>query len=407
MQKAAIGLTKIGDAFDADRMVKIESAHISGLPPDYDETRIERLEEEINNGLRFKCPASYNGVGFDNAPEIPLHSTVTEALGSEKYRSRRIRSLEVCRKMGADPTCTCAPYITRHPSFGKSIAWTESGAFITANSYYGSRCNREGIRSSYWAALLGRTPRYGLHLDEFRSATILFELETELGTWSDYGALGYFVGLKANQTWDVPAIVGCKELSQGQLNSFAGGLSTSGATAMFHMVGITPEAPNINAAFHNEKPTNKITVTSKEIDYVYDRLSTADKEDVQMVFIGCPHATLEQLKYVAGLLQGKKVDPSVRVWIDCPPTIRTEAQRLGYSEAIEKSGAFLLCGSCLVPESIDPSDYDEFRWKEGIHVVATDSAKMSHYSHLVRKWGIKFGCTKKCIDAAISGRWHD
>jgi predicted aconitase len=403
--KAMEFLVKIGDAFDAKKMVNIYSAHPYGpgvLDWIYNEEEQELLLKRAREGLKVNAFSTCH-VGLPDFEEREAQNY------SDEYEKRILRLIEIYRELGIALTSTCAPYLVGNivPK-GQHIAWTESSAWIWANSVFGARGNREGM-GAYYSALTGKTPEFGMHLDEYRKATLLVDVKASLKSASDFGALGYFTGRQTDKLWEIPALTGIKSVTTEGLKQFCGGTSSSGANAMFHMVGITPEAPTLEAAFQSDKPGERITFTEEDLKKEYELLSTAEEDDVDMVLFGCPHASLREVGQIASILKGKKVHENVRLWVQCADTTKFMAKKLGYTDIIRKAGGCVLCGVCPLLGL-----FGVFPWVKEKFTLATNSSKQSHYAQecygrqdISPGEGCKiwYGTTEKCINAALRGKW--
>jgi predicted aconitase len=296
--------------------------------------------------------------------------------------------------MGCFGTSSCVPYYTGFvPRLNQHIAWAESSAVVFTNSVLGARDNREGGPSAFAAALTGRTPLYGLHLDENRKGDMLFKVTAELKDISDFGALGSYVGRIVGT--GIPVFDGIQNPYTEELVYLGAALASSGSVAMFHAVGVTPEAPTIEAAFGGKK-YDTIAITEKEIAAGKRLLTSAQDTKVDFVALGCPHFSLGQIKEAAMLLQGKKIAKDVVLWIHTNVAIKALATQLGYTKIIEAAGGVLtqdLCVVLSVPEAL------------GFKTLATSSPKMAFYApggNQLKTW---YGSVKECINAAVHGYW--
>jgi hypothetical protein len=297
--------------------------------------------------------------------------------------------------MGCYGTSTCVPYYCGFiPRYQEHIAWAESSAVVFVNSILGARDNREGGPSALASALTGRTPLYGLHLDENRRGDILFKVEARLNDIADYGALGSYVGRKIGNK--IPVFDGIKNPYLEELVYLGAALASSGGVAMFHIVGVTPEAPTVEAAFGG-KNYETVLITDKEIEEGKQKLTSAKDKKVDYVAIGCPHCSLRQIKEIAMLLENKKISKDVTLWVHTNVAIKSIASHLGYVKIIENAGGIMTQDLCTVlgnPEAL------------GFKVLATNSAKMAFYAPGSNGLDVWYGNVQQCIDAAIKGYWN-
>lgn len=393
IQEAMNFLVKLGEAFGAEKMVNIDSAYIYGSSVSrITDDEFNKLKIMSGSGLKFKVHTTTHIVGND--------LELWEQMGlSEELRKKQLDIIEFQRKMGAIPECTCAPYLVGNvPTKGVHIAWTESSAWIFANSILGAKGNREGIAPIY-SALTGKTPLYGYHIDENRLGTILVKVETPLNGVSDYGAAGFYSGdERLRIVWEVPVFDGIRNAALRELKAFCGGISASSAIALFHIPGITPEAHSVKDAFKGQKPKEKLSVGVSELRRTYERLCNATDEKVDFVCLGCPHASIDELREIALLLDGKKVNGKTRLHIYAGKTIKALAERAGYNDLIKAAGGLIVCDTCPLIGLLGSLEVTK--------TVATNSAKMARYLPDMRGWEVWFGTTEQCINAAVTGKWR-
>jgi predicted aconitase len=269
----------------------------------------------------------------------------------------------------------------------------ESSAIPWANAILGARSNFDGC---FQTAYLGKVPAYDMHLDENRVATVLVECAFKLETDMDYDLFGWAVGEICGL--EVPALVGIGRPTTSQLIKMNSSLNTGGQVRMYHIPGVTPEAPTLEAAFKGRKPKKKVVIEKKDLERVYEMLNCAESRDVDFVYLGCPHYNIQDLIRVAGLLEGKKC--KVPLWVTTNPLTFRLAEMMGIRQIIKNAGGALLSACCpgLLMGNMPPAN-----------VIATDAAKQDYYitgfAH-PRKLGVWYGTTEECIDAAITGKWN-
>jgi predicted aconitase len=238
-------------------------------------------------------------------------------------------------------------------------------------------------------------PCFGLHLDEGRCGDVLFELDAELSDdFADhyFPALGYLVGQVVKDR--IPVILGIRRATLDQLKAFGAASAASGSVALYHMVGITPEARTVKEAFGGRTPTERIPVGRQEIEAVMEQMGAADGP-VDVVGVGCPHASIDQMARYAALLEGKRVHPNTRLWICTNVVVEEMARKMGYLDTIERAGATLMVGTCH-------NDCPLEAW--GFRRLATDSGKFAYYTPTTVGTECVFASTEACIQAAITGR---
>jgi hypothetical protein len=304
---------------------------------------------------------------------------------------------EFCSRVGIQQCNTCTPYqVGNVPGFGEHCAWMESSAVVYINSVIGARSNIEGAHSTAAAALVGKIPYWGYHIPENRFGTHLVEVEYPVDDMLDWGLLGYYVGEMVHE--NSPVLTGLSGVPHAdKLKHFGASASSSGGVEMYHLVGITPEAPTLEAALGGNKPVETLRFGAAERKTAYEYFNTGRDPNVDFVMLGCPHASLEQVQLVAHLLEGKKLSENSDLWMFTPRALKVMADRMGYTKTLEKAGAYLMVDSCAALSRVFP---------EGTKVAATDSCKQAHYLPAILGFETWLGTTKQCVQAAITGRWH-
>ena len=380
-------LSTLGEINDAEKLIPIKYAHIAGLSfKTHGIAGMEWAEDLANMGARVVVPTTYNVSAVDRSRD----------LGQPEYWvTHQLRIGKAYEKMGAYGTSSCTPYFYGYaPLLGESVAWAESSAVTYCNSVLGGRDNREGGPSALAAALVGKTPDYGMHRKENRYGDVLYKITVAIETYADYGALATYVGKQINSK--IPVFDGLTNRPTAeQLVSLSCGLATVSNSTMFHAVGITPEAPTLEAAF-GDKKYETIEFGKEELAEGYRMLQHGKNRNVDYVAIGCPHANIEQIKEVAELLDGKKVKDGVIFLLHTNVPTKAMAKQFGYYDIIEKAGAKVTQDFCT-PLG-DPEDF-------GVKVMATDSSRAAFYGPHNNGFDVWFGTAAQCVDAAIKGHW--
>ena len=390
VQKSMQILTTLGDIYGAEHMIPIKSVHMPGSSIVVaGEAATSFVEQMGENGTSFAAFTTLNtgAMDMDQPKELGF---------SEETIARQHRLTGAYQCMGGVACHTCTPYLIGHcPKFGEHVAWGESSAIAYVNSVIGARTNREGGPAALAAAIAGRVPAYGYHLDENRRGQFLIHVEAPLDDIADYGALGYWVGTRVES--GVPVFTGIPiDVSNDQLKSLGAALASSGAVALFHIVGVTPEAPTLEAAFNGNKPKETWTVTREEIDGAYRQLSKQQGQPVSLVAMGCPHSSLTEIIRVAELVEGKRVKTAF--WMLCAQPIKHLAERSGHAKILREAGITLVCDTCPVLGAMaEPME------RIGMTAMATNSAKLAHYAP--GQWDIPtyYGTTEQCVKAALKG----
>jgi len=388
-------LIKFGEAFGAEKMVKIASAHtMPKEPPEL----LNEMTQDIENVGSFTTLHSLMSA-FD--PHRWRDMGISEEFAFRELSIHEERK-EVYRRLGFYQTYTCLPMLVGNlPRKGDYVSWIGSGAQLLVNSVIGARTNRDGTVINLAAAITGRTPYMGLLMDENRYADVVVNLDgvdPYRLTYTQLGAVGYYVGAKAqnrNIVFDgLP-----RDLDMTQLKYLMAPLSTSGSVSICHIVGLTPEAPTLKHATGNKKSVEVIKVSEKEIRETKMLYAGAMGDKVDMAIFGCPHCTVPELKAMASFLDGKRIGTNQRLWVGAPYQMYTLAKQMGYTEIIEKAGG-VVSSSCMaaVPDAPIPND---------VKVIATNSFKAAHYISRLTEGRVRvfIGEMDRCIRAIIDGTW--
>jgi hypothetical protein len=395
-QSAMRLLVTLGEIYGAERMIPVSSCHAGGRSYLISgEENIDWMEDLRSGGAHFRVFTSTNpcSVDMERWKEMGL---------PESLIINQRRTDELYRKMGAVPLGSCLPYqLGNLPLPGTHFAWGGSAGATFVNSVFGARGNREGSPSVIAAAIAGVTPEYGFHLKENRYGKVLVDLsglDHSSLSLSDYSAIGSYVGRTLLDK--TPVIVGLpKTFSQDQIRFLISPMPTAGAISLCHMVGITPEAPTLEVAFGGKRPENNISVGQKEMRSSFQKLTTAQREDVDLVCFGCPHCSIPQIREIASLLQNKKIHPNSRLWVATATHLKAMAQQMGYVEIIERAGGLVLADLCVAPGA-------PFHLVPGLKTVAINSARGAYFIPGACNVDVIFGDTKDCVQAAITGKWR-
>jgi predicted aconitase len=310
-------------------------------------------------------------------------------LGFDPEFARRQQAvIAAYQRLGVRPTCTCTPYLVGHvPARGQHVAWAESSAVSYANSVLGARTNREGGPGALAAAIVGRTACYGLHLDEGRLPTAIVDVRCPVDSEADLGALGYLVGRRIRN--GVPYYRG---LDLGGLDAgfktLGAAMAASGAVALYHVEGQTPEARAGDLLAPGLE-----TIVVDDLAPGYAALDGPSPE-VDLVSLGCPHASLAEIEAVASYLDGRRLRAAL--WITTARATRQAAEQAGLVGRIEAAGGRVVADTCLVVAPV--ADL-------GFRTLATNSAKMAFYTPSHSGLAVRFGALAQCLEAAVTGRW--
>ncbi|MFX0074749.1 MAG: aconitase X [Candidatus Hermodarchaeota archaeon] len=378
VQKSMEILTTLGEIFDAENMIVVHGVQIAGVSyANLGEAGLEFLNEMAEDG-EVRVLTTLNPAGMDREN--------WQVLGiDEEFAKNQNRAIDAFAKMGIITTCSCTPYLIGNaPHYGQHIAWAESSAVCYSNSVIGARTNREGGPSALAAALTGKTPNYGYHLDENRHGQVLVKVSAPVKGTDEFGVLGKIIGDKLVALGKkIPYIEGIPSATVEELKSFCASIATYGGTALFHMEGITPEYIKYT------KPSEiKFEINQNDMDIT--RLELIDDDlEIDFVSIGCPHASIHEIAIIANLLQGKKVKKEF--WITTARPTKKIADQAGYTKTIESAGAKFAADTCCVVAPI----------KGRFKGIMVDSAKACYYGRAKNKFKVKIGTIEECVAEAV------
>lgn len=385
----------LAGVMEADRLIDVASAHVDGCLY-HGPAGLEFAERLVAGGAAVSVPTTLNTGSLDL-----LHPDLVRETPERASAARRQMDLYVA--MGCRATWTCAPYqLPGRPSLGQQIAWAESNAIVFANSVLGARTNRYGDFIDICAAITGRVPYAGLHREENRRAEIVFRLSGISHRLLEedvlYPVLGQLVGGEAGSA--VVAIEGLSpDTTEDRLKALGATAASSGSVGLFHAVGITPEAPTLEAALGGRRPSRTVEITPERLRAARDELSTTSREDLAAVSLGTPHFSLAEFEALMPLLDGIRVHPRVDLFISTGRDVLAEVERRGWLSFLQASGARIVTDTCTYITPI-------MRVKDG--PVMTNSAKCAWYAPMNVGAEVVFGSLEECVRSAVSGRvWHD
>ncbi|HET9578112.1 MAG TPA: aconitase X catalytic domain-containing protein [Usitatibacter sp.] len=389
-QEAIRHQVKVGGFFGARDFVPVTQAHIMADTESLGESGVKWLESlaAAKKGHRTVC--------------IP---TITDPRGTDFSKAKQLgqaewmlelerRAIAAFVKLGVSMTDTCINYQTvLAATRGEHVAFGDTGVVIYSNSVCGARSNFEGGPSALSAGLTGRTPRYGFHLDAHRHATLHVRTSYTPRTLNDWGALGGVVGRLAGNYWDVPVIEGIDRApSSDELKHFGAAMASFGSVALFHLVGITPEASRLADVAGKSMRKERVG----EFDVKALRTSYAVDKKVDVVVFSAPQLSLFELRSLAELCDGRKFRlPLLAV---TSPQVKPDSDRFGYTQRIEAAGGTVFAGMCFY-QSYAREIAEANGWKR----LATNSAKMVN---ILGGYGYvpMLASMEECVDAAVTGR---
>lgn len=343
-------LVALGRIYEAERLVPVSSAHLSGVS--YKTIGDGGLDflEEMANDAKVVVLTTLNPAGMDL-------ERWREMGVDERFAAKQGAIIDAYGRMGVRTNCTCTPYITGNaPRQGDRVAWAESSALSYVNSVLGARTNREGGPGALAAAIIGRTPLYGLHLEENRKATVVVEAEVQ-DEVTDYSLLGHAVGQKLGAA--VPYFKGIRPGCDG-LKTMAAAMAASGSVAMFHVEGVTPEA------FEQDlRGLERVRFGKEEIDRA--RASLTSGKDPDLIALGCPHLSQMEMRMLASRLDGRRRrSDAPEVWFCTSRTVKTWCPK--ETAVLERFGK-VVCDTCMIVAPIESHH----------RCTATNSAKACTY----------------------------
>lgn len=384
-------IVQMAEVFQVDRLLDISAAHIDSTLFMGDAT-LEYAEHLAELGAKVVVPTTLNVSGVD---EYHWEEWPVPADWAEKAH----RQMMAYQSMGTIPTWTCAPYQSEYrPKFGQQIAWGESNAIAFANSVIGARTERYPDLLDICAAITGRVPATGLHLKENRAGQILLRLQDipleaqRHDTF--YPVLGNLMGKLAGEK--VPVIQGLNaKPTEDQLKAMGAAGASSGAVALFHIVGVTPEAPTLEATFQGKKPQTVFTITMEKLHYAWKDLTTGHDGSLDMVAIGCPHFSIEEFRKLHRLIEGKRSHPNIRFSVTTNRSMLAKAEQEGLLNSLRKFGVSFTLDTCLLTTPMLP---------KSVKQIMTNSAKYAYYAPGLLNTQVIFGNLEDCVKSAVNGR---
>ncbi len=389
LRRAMEIVVALANIYGARCLVPIQSVQISGVSyRNLGPAGLAFLQRWADEGARVSIPTTLNPAAMD------LEAWREQGFDAD-FAAKQQAVIAAFARMGVGaghPEPTCTPYLAgNEPELGTHVAWAESSAVAYVNSVRGARTNREGGPGAIAAAIVGRVGAYGLHLEENRRATLRVEVRAPLRTSADYSALGALVGKRAGKR--IPYFVGLPlergtPLWREKLKTLGAALAATGAVALFHVEGVTPEA---RAAKILRPEHERLTVDDLAPGYAaFD----APGESIDLVWIGCPHASLAEIEQIAATLGQERL--RIPLWITCARSVREQARARGLTETLSTVGARLYSDACLAIAPVQ---------ELGFRTVATSSAKGAFYLRNLARVETHFGSVAQCVEAARSGRW--
>ncbi len=384
-------IVRMARFYGVSRLLEITAAHIDSSVY-FGAAGLEFAERLAELGAQVSVPTTLNVSAVDE------HHWQEWAVPPE-WASAARRQMVAYESMGCRPTWTCAPYqVELTPKFGQQIAWGESSAIVFANSVLGARTARYPDLMDICAAITGRVPEASLHLTENRAGQLILDLagvSADIQTQSTfYPVLGTLLGqLAGNKIPIVNNFVGTP--TEDDLKALGAASASTGAVALFHIVGVTPEAPTLGAATQGRKDVPTIQVTQKMVRDAWRLLTKASGNELDMVILGSPHFSLAEFKTLAPLVAGKKKHPDVKFLVTSSRAMAALAHRAGLLEPLKAFGAQITLDTCILVSPMLPPN---------IKRLMTNSGKYAYYAPGLLQTEITFGSLEDCVNSAVAGK---
>ena len=386
-------VTKAAEALAAPRLIDIQSAHVTSCFYS-GKVNVDFAEHLVANGAKVAVPTTLNASSMDF-----VHRDLQLVDPDEAVITGAGRLRECFQAMGCNLTWTCAPYhLEPRPGFGQHIAGSESNAVVFSNAVLGARTNLYGDFLDICAAITGCVPDAGLHRDEHRRGEILFELDAIpsqlLHEDIFFNVLGYLIGREVGS--QIPVLSGLPTTTtEDQLRAVASTAACAGAVKHFHAVGITPEAPTLEAAFGGGQPVRTVRISPAQVVAARDALCTTTTDgELSAVCMGTPHFSVTEFEALTPMLAKRQVHPSVRFYVSTSRYVLDAIREKGWLPVYEESGVKIVVDRCTY--NIPKLDGCGGR-------VMTSSAKWAYYAPGNVGAQVIFASLKECVDSAIAG----
>lgn len=384
-------ICRMADFQQAERLLDITQAHIDSSIY-MGEAGLEFAERLVEGGAQVRVPTTLNVSSVDQ------HHWREWAVPPD-WAGKAYRQMVAYEKMGCRPTWTCAPYqVDLIPKFGQQLAWGESNAIAFANSVIGARTERYPDLLDICAAITGRVPAVGLHLTENRAGQLLLSLQDIphrlQADDSFYPVLGHLMGQIARERIPVIANLAVQP-TEDQFKAMGAAGASSGTVALFHVVGVTPEAPTLAAAFQGRPPPETVPVTLDTLRAARQELTTATGQKLDLVVLGSPHFSLAEFKQLAPLVEGRQAHPQVKFLVTSSRAMAMLADQAGYLEPLKAFGGQVTVDTCILASPMLPPE---------IKRLMTNSAKYAYYAPGMLNMEITFGSLADCVQSSIEGR---
>lgn len=413
-------LVDFGRAVGAEEMVPLTFVHYIGCVKDLDRSLPEYKQFEWGQGLQLE-PLFEMGAKVSEDPNIIcttdpfLHQL--DRFGEEgtpwcnKFyklpevvHEASVRGYEAMKDAGWVPAHSCTPqFNTVSPKCGEYAASCESSCATYLNTIMGVHTNRENAVTGMYAAYAGVLPKYGMLLEENRRASVIFDLDDEIkqnivDDSGDWAALGGAIAMRVNNR--IPAVTNMpSRLSSSAAKAFTACASPGMNDPILHLIGITPGSPTLEAAFGGPVPegTERIRITLKEVEQVYRDMRTATTDKVDIVHMGCPHLTYDEIRQIARAIKGKKVDKDVMLWVQTDTPSYHMAKHYGDAQIIEEAGGKIYHQTCAGMNMLSVD------WGSNFTLATNSFKQVKIFGGLGH--GVIFASLPELINAAVTGQY--
>lgn len=389
-------VTRAAEVIGATHLIDIEAAHIDGCLY-HGPASLDFVDRLVAGGGRVVVPTTLNVGSMDL-----IHPELFRGSASLKSNAERLMAAHLA--LGCESSFTCAPYqLSKRPKLGQQIAWAESNAIVFANSVLGARTNRYGDFMDLCAAITGRVPFAGLHVEANRVGQVLFRVSGLAERHHDrdilFAALGFIVGQRTG-SW-VPVIEGLPlNSTEDELKALGAAAASSGAVALFHAVGITPEAPTLEVALGHQAPLHTIDVSLADLTGVRKALNNCAAGDaLAAVAVGTPHFSLTEFAELGRLIARSPGSFSVDFYVNTSRFILWELEQSGALQRLTDAGVQIVTDTCTYITPV---------MKQTRGLVMTNSGKWAHYAPANIGVEVAYGSLYECVQSARTGKvWFD
>ncbi|SAK52933.1 aconitase subunit 1 [Caballeronia temeraria] len=376
---------------DAESLIDISCAHIDGCLY-HGAASLDFVERFVASGAKVAVPTTLNVGSLDL-----IHPELFR--GDAHVASAGKRLMQAHVELGCEASFTCAPYQLKHrPTLGDQIAWAESNAIVFANSVLGARTSRYGDFLDLAAAITGRVPNAGLHVTANRAARIVInapDLRASPHRDAAFAALGFLLGSVAGAT--VAAITGLPgDTTEDELKALGAAAASSGSVALFHAVGITPEAATLDAALQGRAPERTIDVGASDLHAVRQRWSQAKPGDaLAAVSLGTPHFSVDEFRTLASLFDRYEGAPRCDLYVNTSRFVLWQLEEEGLAQKLAERGVQIVVDTCTYITPV---------MKQISGLVMTNSGKWAHYAPANIGVTVAFGSMSECVRSAFEGK---